>query len=233
MTQDDDDTVSDKQDRRVIANKPSQPQTQRARKQEKVYSFSEAARAAEKADEKTRIEACVKAADLDGAEACLTRLAEKGNADAVSYNMIISLCAKKGAPEKADEWMRRMLQAGVRADVASFNSNIDACSRSGDIQGAEEWLSKMSAAGIGANTVSYNAVINACAKAGNIPRAQWWMQQLCDAGTPDVVSYTSMINAFAQKGDAHGAEKWLIHMVQSGIEANVVSFSTVITACAR
>merc|ERR1719352_1540941 len=50
--------------------------------------------------------------------------------------MLISLCAKQRAPEKADEWMRRMLQAGVRPDVASFNSNIDACARSGDIQGA-------------------------------------------------------------------------------------------------
>merc|ERR1719359_1447232 len=208
---------------------------QRTRKQpqEKVYSFTEAARAAERSDEKTQIEACVKAGDLAGAEARLTRLAEKGNADAICYNMLISLCAKLGEPKKADEWMRHMLQAGVRPDVASFNSNIDACARSGNIEGAEQWLMKMSAAGLGANTVSYNAVINACAKAGNIPRAQWWMQQLCDAGTPDVVSYTSMINAFAQKGDAHGAEKWLIRMVKSGIEANVVSFSTVITACAR
>merc|ERR1719217_1959209 len=157
---------------RVTPNK----QSEHTRKQEKVYSFTEAARAAEKADEKTRIEAYVKAADLDGAEACLTRLAEKRNADAVCYNMVISLCAKKGAPEKADEWMNRMLQSGVRPDVASFNSNIDACSRSGDIRGAEQWIKKMSTAGIEANTVSYNAVINACAKAGNIPRAQWWMQ---------------------------------------------------------
>merc|ERR1719428_2648622 len=208
---------------------------QRARKQhqEKAYSFTESARAAERAEEKTQIEACVKAGDLPGAEARLARLAEKGNADAICYNMLISLCAKLGEPKKADQWMRRMLQAGVRPDVASFNSNIDACARSGDIEGAEQWLTKMSTAGLGANTVSYNTVINACAKAGNIPRAQWWMQQLCEAGTPDVVSYTSLINAFAQKGDAYGAEKWLIHMVQSGIEANVVSFSTVITACAR
>merc|ERR1719261_1332171 len=120
-----------------------------------------------------QIEARVKASDLPGAEACLTRLAEKGNADAISYNMLISLCAKLGVPEKADEWMRRMVQAGVCPDVASFNSNIDACARSGDITGAEQWLTKMAGAGLGANTVSYNAVINACAKAGNIPRAQW------------------------------------------------------------
>merc|ERR1719335_1103219 len=110
----------------------------------------------------------MKAGYLAGAEMCLTRLAENGNADAVSYNMLISLSAKQGAPEKADEWMRRMLEAGVRPDVASFNSNIDACARSGDIQGAEQWLRRMSTAGIAANTVSYNAVINSCAKAGNI-----------------------------------------------------------------
>merc|ERR1719424_591177 len=144
MTQDDDDDDDD--DDAVSDDSPSTPVSkpsvsskapQRVRKQEKVHSFSEAARAAERADEKTRIEACIKMSDLAGAEACLTRLAEKGNADAVSYNMIISLCAKRGASEKADEWMRRMLQAEVAPDVASFNSNIDACARSGDFQGAE------------------------------------------------------------------------------------------------
>merc|ERR1719379_3282563 len=45
------------------------------RTQEKVHSFAAAARAAERSDEKARIEACVKAGDLTGATACITRLA--------------------------------------------------------------------------------------------------------------------------------------------------------------
>merc|ERR1719389_1396760 len=55
---DDDDTASDNvvnspcNKREVVPCKPSE----RVRKQEKVYSFSEAARAAERADEKKRIE---------------------------------------------------------------------------------------------------------------------------------------------------------------------------------
>ena len=88
--------------------------------------------------------------------------------------------------KRAHEWMRRMLDAGVRPDIANFNSAIDACARSGDIAGAEQWLSKMLANGMEANTVTHNAVINACAQAGIVPRAQWWMRQLCEKGKADV-----------------------------------------------
>lgn len=200
---------------------------------EKPVSLADAAKAAQKTDEKARIEACVKAKDLQGAEACLARLAENCNVDAVCYNMVISLAGKLGEVKQAHQCMQRMLDAGVRPDVASFNSTIDACARCGDIKGAEHWLQRMEAIGLSANTMTYNTVINACAQASDIPRAQWWMSQLCKNGTADVVSYTSVINACSKQGDVHGAEEWLRKMIQAGVEANVVSYSTVINACAR
>jgi pentatricopeptide repeat protein len=175
------------------------------------------AKAAQRTDEKANIETCVKAKDLKGAEACLTRLAENSNEDAVCYNMVISLCGKLGEVTQAHLWMQRMLDAGVRPDVASFNSTIDACARCGDIKGAEHWLRRMEAVGLSANTMTYNTVINACAQASDIPRAQWWMSQLCTHGTADVVSYTSVINACAKQGDVHGAEEWLRKMIQAGL----------------
>jgi len=200
---------------------------------EKLVKFADASKAAERTDEKARIEACVKSKDFTGAQACLTKLSEKGNADAVCYNMVISLCGKAGKVKQAHEWMQHMLDAGVRPDVASFNSVIDACARCGDMKGAEHWLKRMDASGTSANTITYNALINACAQASDIPRAQWWMSQLCKNSTPDVVSYTSVINACAKQGDVHSAEGWLRKMIQAGVEANVVSYSTVINACAR
>merc|ERR1719160_1420660 len=133
---------------------------------EKPVSLVDAVKAAQRTDEKARIEACAKAKDLKGAEAGLMRLVENSNEDAVCYNMVISLCGKLGEVKQAHRWMQHMLDAGVRPDVASFNSTIDACARCGDIAGAEHWLKRMEAAGLGANMISYNAVINACARAG-------------------------------------------------------------------
>merc|ERR1719160_1673726 len=200
---------------RSVPRQPVHSKKQSRPKGEKIFSFPAAARAAEKSDEKACIEECMKGGHLESAEAALARLVAKGNADAVSYNMVISLCAKQGATERAHEWMLRMLGAGVCADSASFNSVIDACARCGDIKGAEQWLSKMLASGVAANTISHNAVINACARAGDIPRAQWWLTHLCEKGTPDVVSYTSVINACAKKGDVRGAEEWLRRMLET------------------
>merc|ERR1719265_954598 len=151
---------------------------------EKINDFATEAKAAERADEKSRMEACVKSKDLKGAEACLGTLVQKGYEDTVCYNMVISLCAKLGQMKQADKWMQRMLDAGVRPDVASFNSTIDAFARDGDVAGAERWLKRMENFGIGGNTITYNAVINACARAHDIPQAQWWLSQLCKTGTP-------------------------------------------------
>lgn len=206
----------DEDQKKEIASTES-PSTQHSRcrtqrshpRSEKPLVFSDAAKAAERTDEKARIEACIKAKDLEGAEACLGRLAEKNNVDAVCYNMVISLCGKLGQIKQAHAWMQRMLDAGVRPDVASFNTAIDAFARVGDITGAEHWLKRMETAGMCANTITYNAVINACARASDVPRAQWWMSRLCQNGTPDVVSYTSVINACAKQGDLRGAELWL------------------------
>merc|ERR1719191_1944067 len=73
VSQDNDDAVNDDARSPVSNRDRFQPgkMAQRARKQEKVFSFTDAARAAERADEKTQIEACVKAGDLAGAEARL------------------------------------------------------------------------------------------------------------------------------------------------------------------
>merc|ERR1719160_817164 len=145
----------------------SSSRTQRSRpRSENPIVFKDAAKAAERADGKARIEVFIKAKDLGGAEACLAMLAEKGSVDSVCYNMVISLCGKLGQAKQAHQWMQRMLDGGIRPDIASFNSTIDAFARAGDIAGAERWLKRMETAGLGANMISYNAVINACARAG-------------------------------------------------------------------
>merc|ERR1719162_2386655 len=83
----------------------------------------------ERAVQKAKIDSAVKEGKIEEAEAVLTALTEASNADAVSYNMLISACAKNGKADRARFWMRQMLDKSVKPDVASFNSVIDSCAR--------------------------------------------------------------------------------------------------------
>merc|ERR1719335_208631 len=114
--------------------------------------------------QKAKIDSAVKEGKIEEAEAVLTELMEASNADAVSYNMLISACAKHGKSDRARHWMQQMMNKDVKPDVASFNSVIDSCARTGDIAGASKWLARMQEVGVAPNTITYNALINTCAK---------------------------------------------------------------------
>merc|ERR1719162_541205 len=117
----------------------------------------------------------VKSGDTSGAEGALKKLSGVGAASAVCYNMMISLCSKQHQTKEAQEWMRRMLESGVKPDVASFNSTIDACARAGDTARAEYWLQRMTAIEVLPNTITCNTVINAWARVGDMEGAERWM----------------------------------------------------------
>merc|ERR1719298_237966 len=97
----------------------------------------------ERTAQKAKIDTAVKEGNVEQAEGLLLELVEKSNADAISYNMVISACAKKGDGDKARALMQQMLEKGVKPDIASFNSTIDSCARCGDLRGAEKWLAQM------------------------------------------------------------------------------------------
>merc|ERR1719506_2985839 len=83
----------------------------------------------ERTAKKAKIDTAVKEGKIEEAEALLTELMEASNADAVSCNMLISVCAKNGKSDRAHYRMEQMLNKDVKPDVASFNSVIDACAR--------------------------------------------------------------------------------------------------------
>merc|ERR1719335_291121 len=110
----------------------------------------------ERTAQKAKIDSAVKEGNIEEAEAVLTQLMEASNADAVSYNMLISACAKNGKSDRAHYWMQQMLNRNVKPDVASFNSVIDSCARTGDLSGASKWLAHMRDIGVAPNTITYN-----------------------------------------------------------------------------
>jgi len=63
----------------------------------------------ERTAQKAKIDSAVKEGNIAEAEAVLTELMEANNADAVSYNMLISASAKAGKSDRAKYWMEQML----------------------------------------------------------------------------------------------------------------------------
>merc|ERR1719174_3386583 len=72
----------------------------------------------ERTAQKAKIDSAVKEGKIEEAEAVLTALVEASNADAVSYNMLISACAKTGKSDRAHYWMQQMLNRSVKPDIA-------------------------------------------------------------------------------------------------------------------
>merc|ERR1719399_1143850 len=92
------------------------------------------------------MKAFVKNGNVDGAEYWFHEMQESGvTPDTVSYNVMISTCARAKDPDRAEGWLKKLLaqKGAVEADAVSFCMMIDACVRGDDVFRAEQWLLKM------------------------------------------------------------------------------------------
>merc|ERR1712038_1159820 len=79
--------------------------------------------------------------------------------DVVTYNALISTCARAQDPNRAEAWLE--------ADAVSYCMTIDACVRAGDVQRAEQWLHRMEASNLQASDTCYGTFMNALSKTGD------------------------------------------------------------------
>jgi pentatricopeptide repeat protein len=185
------------------------------------------------------IDAATKQGDIQKAASILAEFEKQaspttGRPDAVSYNLLIRACAKKGDFQGAVEWLSRMEGSGLEATICSYNTILDACAKSNKAEACESWLKTMLTKGMEPNVISYATAIYAWARRGEETRAKQWLQKMISTGvTPDAVRYNSMIHACGVSGNAAGAAQWMLEMQERGLEASVTTFTTVIDACAK
>ncbi|CAK9019997.1 unnamed protein product [Durusdinium trenchii] len=97
-------------------------------------------------------------------------------ADSVVYNSMINACAKAGDIERADHWLERMLQAGVKPDDKTYNSLMHACGRNGNPERAELWYACLESNLTPFDRITFSTIINSCAKAGSVEKASYWIK---------------------------------------------------------
>ena len=61
----------------------------------------------------------------------------------VTYNILMSSCAKMRDAVGAEQWMLQMLAEGVRPCTVSFTAVISAFAKLGDLEKAERWFQHM------------------------------------------------------------------------------------------
>jgi len=134
---------------------------------------------------------------------------------------------KVGNFVSAEQWLTKMLEAGVKANVQSYSAVVSAFAKVGDAAGAEKWLLKMLESGIRGDTISYTAMINACARSGDAQKAEEWLVKMLEDGVePNVITFNAVIAACAKKNLGRRAVDWLEKMKRADVLPNSFSYNS-------
>ncbi len=110
--------------------------------------------------------------------------------NAVTYNTLISACAKAGRCREAFELHAKMRRSNVPDDTFTLSALISACDRGGDWRRALDVVADFRARGIRSNTYTYNALIN-CLGTG----AQWEQVGAGDAGCLESIIVSAVLHS--------------------------------------
>jgi len=150
-----------------------------------------------------------------------------------SYNMIMDACVKADKALAAKRWFDRMIDDGQTPDEVSYAIMIHAYAKHGATEQAEAWLQQMLKAGVEPNIVTYNSLIVSCSRNGDIAGAEKWAYEAEQVDiTAGVTNLTAMVDSCA-KCDESPEEKQMESMPSSKAEPRVVTYSSMIDACAK
>ena len=96
----------------------------------------------------------------------------------ISYNSLITACAKGVKTKEALDAFKSMQAAGEEPDIITYSSLIKACAKGVKTQVALDVFKSMQAVGQEPNVISYDSLITACAPScehGNQGFADEWL----------------------------------------------------------
>jgi len=179
------------------------------------------------------INACAKKGDIACAETWFMKMLNMGvTPNKTSYNMIMDACVKADNALAAKKWFNRMIEDGQAPDEVSYATMMHAYAKHGATEQAEAWLEHMLKAGVKPNVVTYNSLIVSCSRNGDIAGAEKWALEAEKVDIAGLINYTAEVNTFATC-DESPAEKQTEKMNSSKVEPNVVTYSSMIDACAK
>jgi len=136
----------------------------------------------------------------------------------MSYSIVFHACAQPTNYYRAEGWLEEMLTAGVQANSLTNHCLSNACARAGKPESAAACLRNMETSGVNPSLLTYSTVIIF----------------MIDYRMPtDVMSYSIVTHACATPTYSYRAQGWLEEMVKAGVRANIMTYYSLINACAR
>jgi pentatricopeptide repeat protein len=152
----------------------------------------------------------------------------------ISYNTVVSACARANEPEKAEAAFHMMVTAGLSPSAISYSTVIHAHAHAGNARKAQAWLDRMDRDGIVGDSIPYNSVCAAHARRGDVASALATFHAMRRKGVEaSAQTHATMIHAFVQAGNAEQAELSLRALMEAGEPLDAASFNSLISLYAK
>nr|BAJ85867.1 predicted protein [Hordeum vulgare subsp. vulgare] len=174
------------------------------------------------------------AGDYDGIQFVFKEMREVGTKPNIFvYNALLEALGKTGKPGLARNLFEEMTAEGVEPNARTLTAVAKIYGRARWGRDALQLWDQMREKKIPADSILCNTLLSMCADVGLVAEAEQLFEEmkdpdLTDVPQPDKWSYTAMINIYGSIKDADRALQLFVEMLQSGIEANIMSYTIVI-----
>ncbi|CAM9180861.1 unnamed protein product [Ectocarpus sp. 4 AP-2014] len=139
-----------------------------------------------------------------------------------------------GSPERANEAVQMMKEAGLRPDTYCMNSVMAVNVQARQPNAALKIFEEMKRDNIPRDVVSYNTAISACDKLKDAETAVRLLRQAReDDVEPDVFSYNTAISALGHSSRWQEAARIFEEMNEAGVAPSLMTYNTLISGCVR
>jgi len=154
--------------------------------------------------------------------------------NAITYNALISACARSVNAQLAFRLFAVMRARGVRADKFTYGALIDACAKAGLVEHAFQIANVMSRSGIEKDQTVYSALIDACGRCGAVNRAFLVFEEMKRAGVfPNLVTFAVLIDCCGDALMPDLAFEVFREIKHWNLKPNVIAYTSLIDACAK
>ena len=177
-----------------------------------------------------RVYAYARCGELDLAEKALRagmRAKEPASRPTVrAYTAMVQALARAGRADEANGWVREMREAGCAPNAHTYTAIVDGFARAGNPVGAEATVDAMRADGVAPTAVTFNALLKAYTRREESGKEG----HVDDDG--DVHVDGDVDSPSPNSPNLEDVRRVLESMRAAGVDATVVTYNTLIDACA-
>ena len=173
------------------------------------------------------IDMYAKLGELDTARGILKRLREE---DVVSWTAMIAGYTQHDFFTEALKLFQEMEDQGIRSDNIGFSSAISACAGIQALNQGQQIHAQSYVSGYSEDLSIGNALVSLYARCGRVQDAYLAFEKI-DA--KDNISWNALISGFAQSRHCEEALQVFSQMNQAGVEANLFTFGSAVSATAN